>query len=181
MSLYTDLLKKFNGFHEFHDSDISLKSLKVLAKAINAFQEEVKNEKGIFVKIPPHFLLRMTASFDTDQIAVILNTFKSVVLEGNASWEYEITKVWDGRQELKDIFEKFFLVYKFHGSKRVDLISSGIPGERKSNRSKGIIGKTQSQKKKILAEQKESSKEDRREAKKAKKALKRQLRSGGRR
>ena len=180
MSLYTELVKSVDGFHEFSDSNISLKDLKIMAKVINAFQEEIKNDLGISVKIPPHFLLRMSASFEITQIKDILNIFKEVVLMKNSSWEYEVKEVWDGREELKDILEKFFLVFKFHGPKKVDLISSGVPGERVTNFKKGIVGKTQNEKKEILNSNCDSSK-DKRAAKKAARELKRQLRAGGHR
>jgi len=183
MSLYTELVKKLKGFHEFSDSDISLKDIKIMAKIINAFQEEIKNELGISVKIPPHFLLRMSASFEITQIKDILNVFKEVVLMNNSSWEYEVKEVWDERKELKDILEKFFLVFKFHGPKKVDLISSGIPGERTTNFKKGIIGKTQNEKRKILNSNCDNTDNtnEKRAAKKAARELKRQLRASGHR
>jgi len=182
MSLYTELVKKVEGFHEFSDSDISLKDLKIIAKITNTFQEEIKNDFGIFVKISPHFLLRMASSFDICQIKNILSIFKKVVLMKNSSWEYEVKEVWSGREELKDILEKFFLVFKFHGPKKVDFISSGIPGERPTNFQKGIVGKTQKEKRKILdSSDSNNSKNEKRVAKKAERKLKRLLRSGGHR
>jgi len=177
MSYYNELVSKYKGFHEFHDSNISLKDLKVLSKMVNSFQSEIKQKYGIFVKIPPHFLLRLGSSFKRESISKIFNIFEEVVIKNNSSWEYKIKNVWDGRQELKDIYETFFLVFKFHRKNRVDLISSGKPGERESNKTKKILGLDNESKKKVLSSKQEDKK---RRAKREKKALKRQLREGGR-
>ena len=181
MSLYNELMAKVKGFHEFHDSVIDKKNLKVLAKMAESFKDQVLTNSDISVKIPPHFLLRMAASFDKVQMTKIFNIFNEVIINNNSRWEYEVKSVWDNRQELKDLYESFFLVFKFHGAKNVDLISSGVPGVRQSNKAKGVCGKDNDSKKQILAKKSSNSNSRRRSTKQAKRALKRQLREGGHR
>ena len=148
MSSMSKILKeKVNGFHELSDSKVNMNELKIYIKMFNAFKSSIKNELNINVKVSDHFIMRIAASFDRDKAASILRIFESVVLKNIINWEIENKTVWDNRQELKDIYESFFIVFKFHGPKNVDFISVGIPGERDSNRKKGTFGMSNTQKK----------------------------------
>ncbi len=131
MATYMDTLKNvYGGFWEFEQAGMNMDKLKVFHKLVLAFVEVNKTE-GFNFHISPHFILRATqSSFTKEFFEKMLNDFKAKYCLKNNSTQVEVYPAADNRLEAKEWYGKWFLVFKDHGY-RIDLISSGIPGERK--------------------------------------------------
>lgn len=151
MATYMDTLKKvYGGFWEFEQSGMNMDKLKVFHKFIQQFVE-VSKEEGFNFHISPHFVLRATqSSFTKENFEKLLNDFKAKYCFKNNNAQVEIYPAADNRSEAKEWYGKWFLVFKDHGY-RIDLISSGIPGERKKS---GFINKMSNDSKKEFFTQK---------------------------